>query len=895
MTSEKREKDFYNLSPEETLKELNSKQEGLSSDELQERIEKFGKNELPQGKKRSALKIFFRQLASPLVVVVLMAMFFSFLIGHVADAMFIVFVIVVNTIVGFVQEAKSEKALEKLNKSVRFYCRVFRDGRKFRIQSEELVVGDIVEISSGDKIPADGRLIKCYGLKVNEAALTGEWMPIEKDIEIIHKKSGVSDRKNMVFMGSIVDDGQGLFVVTKVGVKTELGNISKLVSEEKDVRTPLQKKFYELSQKMLVLILLAVFVFATIYVLRGESLYNVFITSIALVVSAVPEGLLPAITIVLVLAMRRLSQKKALVRKLDATEGMGSISVICMDKTGTLTLGKMRISHIITGTEELLKEAGELDEIYDPNSARAHLKALEVATMVNEAYIENPDDEISEYIIRGRHTDKALLLAGINAGIIREKLERRYPVIQNIPFNSLNKFAVKVCQYDGGVVVYALGSPEAIIEKSKNISVDEKGEEEISSENAQRLFQRVDELSNQGLRLLSCAWKKMSVEEYEKIKDNQIALTTNLDLIGFIALKDPLRKDAKESVEKAQRAGIRPILITGDHKNTAKAIISELGIKVSDKEILEGKDLDEMDDQALLRKVKTVSIFARVVPEHKIRIVKALQGNGEVVAMVGDGVNDAPALKAADIGVSVENGTDIAKEVSDIVLLDDNFSVIIKAIEQGRLAKDNIRRIIVYLLADDFSELFLFFAAVILGMPFPLYPAQILWINLVEDGFPDMALTTESDTSGIMDRKPENPKDPLLSRSYKKFMFLVFLISGLSACAIFCYIGSYLGDIEKARTMTFALIAFDSLLFAYVVKSFRKSFFSKENFSNKVLNWAILASILMLLLGMYVPFFQGFLRVQNIEIYDWAIIIGITIVETIIFDFYKMRLFGRDK
>ncbi|MFC1638622.1 cation-translocating P-type ATPase, partial [Patescibacteria group bacterium] len=796
---------------------------------------------------------FLTQFKSPLVAIVLLAMAISLFIGHVADALFIGFVVLINSVVGFIQENKSEKALEKLSESVRFYCRVIRGGRKRRIESGEVVVGDVIEMQPGDKIPADGRIIESMGLKINEAALTGEWLSIEKSSEAIAEEKVISDQDNMAFMGTIVEDGSGFLLVTRVGIDTELGKISRLVSEEKEGKTVLQKKFYKLSQKMVVFILAAIVLFASVYILRGEDLYTVFITSIALVVSAVPEGLLPAVTIVLVLAMRRLSQKKALIRKLDATEGMGAISVICMDKTGTLTLGKMIVSHIITGAKDLLKEKGELEGIYDPKSSAAHLKALEIATLVNDAYIENPEDEIGEWKIQGRHTDKALLLAGINAGIDRDKLNKRYELLEQFQFNSLDKYAAHVFKSNGGVRIYFLGAPEVAIERSCCVDSDDDGKVSISSEYGKKLLDKVDELSDQGLRILACGWRELSLEEYEEYKGDKERLLKDISLIGFIALKDPLRKDAKKSVEIASRAGIRPVVITGDHRNTAKAIINELGINLREKGILEGKDVDRMTDDELFQSVENAVIFARVIPEHKIRIVKALQRRGEVVAMVGDGVNDAPALKAADIGVSMENGTDITKEVSDIVLLDESFSVIISAIEQGRLAKDNIRRILIYLLADDFSELFLFFVAIFMGLPFPLYPAQILWINLVEDGFPDMALTTESDTRGIMDRKPDNPNEPIISSVYRNFMFITFLVSGLAACIMFCLMYKFTGDLERVRTITFALIAFDSLIFAYVVKSFRESIFTLKTFSNQILNWSILIAFVLLLAGVTAP------------------------------------------
>jgi len=864
---------------------------GLTEKEFQKRLEKNGKNILPQKEKNSSFKIFISQFASPLAAIILVATIFSFMIGHWADAFFIVFVVVVNALVGFIQENKAEKVLQKISESVKFYCKVIRNGRKKEVVSENIVIGDIIELQEGDKVPADGRIIKSDGLKVNESVLTGEWMAVEKKETIAKKGAVLAEKTNMVFMGSIIEEGTGFFVITSTGIDTELGKISQLVKEESSPKTPLQKRFLKLSKIIAFLIILAVGIFSLIYISRGEEPYDVFIMAIALVVSAIPEGLLPAITIALVFAMRRLIRKKALIRKLNATEGMGSVSTICMDKTGTLTKGEMQLSHILTGDDELLKKSGHLNDIYKPNSLKPHLKVLEAITLVNNAYVENSENELSDWIIRGRHTDKALLIAGIHAGIDKDKLESRFEIIKKIEFNSAKKYAARIYKLKNGkVLVFFLGAPEKVMKRSCNIKITDK-EVALDSDRGDKLIKKVDELTNQGLRLMACACKEMKWSEYDK--NNPEKALENLSLMGFVALKDPLRKDVKASIKIAKRAGIKPIVITGDHRNTAKAIVNELNMNVSDKEIEEGKDIELISDEELLAVVKKVKIFARVSPKHKIRIVKALQQNGEVVAMVGDGINDAPALKAADIGISVGTGTDIAKDVADIVLLNNSFSVIIKAIEQGRVARENIRRIVIYLMADDFSELFLFFFAVTIGLPFPLYPIQILWINIVEDSFPNVALTTENNTKGIMNQKPASVNESILSPSYKKFMLAVFMVTSLSASLLFYFFYKITGDIEKTRTIVFALVAFDSLVFAYIVKSFRQSIFSKEIFQNKFLNLAVGASLIMLMAGLYVPFFQKLLKTLPIGITEWLIIVGISLAELVLLECFKHKIFIR--
>ncbi|MCD6149371.1 cation-transporting P-type ATPase [bacterium] len=886
---------YHSISANEALKILKTSPEGLSDFEARGRLDAIGKNKLPREKRFSYLKLFLSQFNSPLVLIILVAAFLSSLVGHTVDALFIVFVVFINTTVGFFQESKAEKALEKLSRSVKFYCKVIRQKAKKEILSENLTPGDIVELQEGDKIPADGRVIQSKWLKINEAALTGEWLGIKKENKILSKNIGISDQANMVFMGTIVEEGRGTFVVTATGIRTELGKISQLVKREKETKTPLQKKFARLSRQIGAAILAAIMVFAAIYILSGEDLYTVFITSIALIVSAIPEGLLPAVTVVLVLGMRRLARKKALVRKLNATEGMGAVSVICMDKTGTLTRGEMQVSHILAGAEDLLGKEAKSKSACVPGTEILgdRLKALEIAVLVNDAYIENPDDELSRWIVRGNPTTKALLLAGVNAGVNKKELEQNFSLLEEINFDSSRKYAANIYKIKKNkVAIYVLGAPEKIIEASKQISDNGTGLL-ISSREEKKLFKKVDELTGQGLRALACGYKEIALNEYNslssKVKNGHSDfLLQDLNLAGFITLKDFLRADVSGSVEVAKRAGIRPVIISGDHKNTTRSIMEELGADVKDKNILEGGDLEKLDDKQLKEKVKSVDIFARVVPEHKIRIVRALQSRGEVVAMVGDGVNDAPALKAADIGIAVGTGTDIAKEVADIVLLDNSFSIIIKAIEQGRLIKENVRRVVVYLLADDFSELFLFFFAIILRLPFPLYPIQILWINLVEDSFPDIALTTEKDAKGLMDGRPPEVGGPILNRDYKKFMLSVFLVSGLAAFSLFYFSWKFFGDLEKARTITFALIAFDSLTFSFIVRSFRQSVFNRHIFSNKILNYAVLASFLILVSGLYFPPFRKLLNAVPLELTDWGMIIAISLLELLFLEKFKL-------
>jgi len=616
---------------------------------------------------------------------------------------------------------------------------------------------------------------------------------------------------------------------------------------------------------------------------------DVFVASLALAVSAIPEGLLPAITVIMVLGMRRIFNQRGLVRKLAATETLGSVTVICTDKTGTLTEGKMQVSHILTSTKELMSD--EIDSFPKNkyiNSVESHISALKIATLVNEAFIENPEAELQSWVVRGKPTDKALLLAGVQSGLDRQKFEEQYPILDKISFESDYKFAATLYKKNGKKnMLYVLGAPEKIIARSVNLDFDGKNKK-LGKAETDKLIKKLETLAQKGLRVLACAHKNYDAKTKYK---NLTELVEGLSIVGFVALKDPLRQDVKDSILTTKKAGIKTIIITGDHKFTAKAIAEEIGIKAEEENIIEGEELEMMSDEELKEKAKHISIYARVSSRHKLMIVEALQANGEVVAMLGDGVNDAPALKSADIGVVVGSGTDVAKEVADIVLLDDDFKIVVKAVEQGRLIFENIRKVFTYLVADDFSELFLFLGAMAMGFPLPLLPAQILWINLVEDGLPDIALTTEQETKGIMDQKPRDPKEPILNKPLKLWMTFIFFISGFMAFLSFFFLWKLTGDVDKTRTIVFALMCLDSLFFAFSMRSFKRPIFRKDIFSNRYLTGAVMISFILLACALYIPFLQKILSTQPLGIAEWIIIFGISFVEIILIEFFKKKIF----
>jgi len=884
------QKNWHTISLAEVFSETKSRKEGLTDSEANQRLKDLGRNVLPQEKPYSKIRLFLSQFNSPLMYILLATVAISLSLKHYSDSIFIIIVLFINTTVGFYQENKANKSLLALKKMVKIRAKVWRDGYEKEIDSEELVVGDVVLLKAGDKVPADGRIIESKGLKINEASLTGESQAVEKKTDdVIPESAPLPERTNMVFMGTIVEEGRVTIVVVATGINTQIGEIVSLLKETKERKTPLQKKIASLSRITGAFILSIIFAIVIIGYFTEKSFADIFVASLALAVSAIPAGLLPAITVILVLGMRRIFKQNGLVRKLAATETLGSVTVICTDKTGTLTEGKMQVSHILTSTKELISDSiNGLAKGENVNGVESHISALKIATLANDAFVENPEAELQEWVVRGRPTEKALLLAGMQSGLNKKELEKQYPVLDRISFESDYKFAATLHRKDEKQnTLYVIGAPEEIIARSIDLDVDGRTEK-LGTVQADKLIKKLETLTQKGLRVLACAHKDYDAETKYR---NLTELVRELSLVGFIALKDPLRQDAKESIAITKKAGIRTVIVTGDHKLTAKAIAEEIGLEAKDENIIEGKELEIMSDDELKEKSKIISIYARVSPRHKLRIVDALQANGEVVAMLGDGVNDAPALKSADIGVAVGSGTDVAKEVADLVLLDDNFKTVVKAVEQGRVIYGNIRKVFVYLVADDFSELFLFLGSMAMGFPLPLLPAQILWINLVEDGFPDIALTTEQETKGVMDEKPRNPKEPILNKPLKLWMTAIFFITGLAAFLSFFFLWKLTGDLHKTRTIVFALMCIDSLVFAFSVRSFKRTIFRKDIFSNRYLVGAVIVAAVLLIGAVYLPPLQKLLTTQSLALTEWLIIFSVSLIEILLIEFFKKKIF----
>ena len=874
---------------QKVLKNIKSTERGLSSRTAKIRLDRFGPNELPQEKATSKAMLFLRQFHSPLMYILLATVAISFFLGHYSDSIFILIVLLINIIVGFWQENKANNSLAVLKKMVKIRSKVLRDGHEREIDSEKLAVGDVVILNPGDKVPADLRIIHATDLNVSEASLTGEWKGVAKKSGTLASDVIVSERTNMLFMGTAIEKGEANAVVVAVGHDTEFGKIVAMVKKTQEPKTPLQKKIAHLSRLVGAFVLICIIGIALEGLLLGKNMEEILISTLALAVSAIPEGLLPAVTVILVLAMRRILKQKGVVKKLSAAEGLGSVTIVCTDKTGTLTEGNMQVSHILTSSKELLSKEVSVDKIHDPNGVASDMLAMKIATLTNDAYIENPQDELHKWVVRGYYTDRALLLAGIQAGLDLVALEKKYPLVEKFNFSSHARYAASVRGIGPQKSLFVVGAPEEIMNRCINIDADGK-DLPMGGQELARLMSKLENLTKKGLRVIACAHK--NIEGYKK-GSGLSGHVNGLTLVGFVALKDPVRKDVKKAIREIRKAGVRLSIITGDHKLTAKAVAEELGFEVGSDEILEGQDIEKMTNTQLMQRVGKIKIYARALPEHKLRIVEALHRNNEIVAMFGDGVNDAPALKASDIGVAVGSGTDVAKEVADVILLDDNFTTIVKAIEQGRVAFNNIRKVFIYLVADDFTELLLFLGAMAFGLPLPLLAAQILWINLIEDGFPGIALTTEQETEGVMSRPPRNPDEPIINSAIKKWMISIFAVNGLLTFIYFFFVNNITGDIEKTRTLVFTLMAFDSLAFAYCVRSLDLSVFRKSIFSNKILNWSVAMSLALLLAAIYVPVLQNFLHTVPLGFGEWLVIVLITILEIEIIEIFKRHYLKR--
>lgn len=875
---------FHNLSVEACFKELKTNKNGLSDKEVQKRIEKYGLNKFPEKKAKSRISIFFEQFQSPLIIILIIAGLISLLLRENIDAGIIFTAIFLNTIIGFLQESKANNSLEKLKKMIEHMAIVIREGRELRIKSSELTVGDIIILQSGNRVPADARIIECADLQINEANLSGEALPSEKIKEKIIKGAPLADRKNMVYLSTIIVSGSGQAVVTAIASDTEIGEIAQLVGSIEEEKTPLQVRLAELSKTLSFFIAIISVIIVLIGIIQGRDFFEMFLTGVAVAVAAIPEGLMVAVTVILVLGMQRILRQKALTRKLIAAETLGSITVICSDKTGTLTEGKMQVAHIIIGKKEFeIENIGSRQKFEDAKLASL---ALQTAMMCNDALVENPEDELASWRIIGSPTESALLRAAIESGLNRNKLSNIETRIDSLPFTSENKFMITLHKKKNGFVLYEKGAPEKLIQNSTHFY--HKGKLiKLSNQERLDLINTYENITAKGLRVIGTAYREFKELEIDNNKNDLEKLNKNLIFIGFIALKDPLRKEAKQTIKICCEAGIRPIIITGDHKLTAKAIANELGLRIKPKNIITGEEMDRIGDEKLFKLVKIIDIYARVSPHHKLRIIKALQKRGEVVAMTGDGINDSPALKAADIGVALGSGTDIAKETSDLVLLDNNFKTIVEAIKEGRIIFSNIRKVIAYAITDCFMAVVLIVGSILLAAPLAILPTQILWINIINDGLPNISLAFEKGDKNIMKKKPISKKEPLLNKQLKAIIFGAGMIRNFLLFGVFLFMLKMNLEIDYIRTFIFAAMGTGSLMYIFSLRSLSGPIWKINPFSNNYLNAAVIISFSLLLVAIYWPPLQTVFSTVAIGLDTWLLVVLLGFVGVLVIEIFK--------
>jgi len=886
---------WHSLPVKKVLKRLHTRPSGLSSKEAKKGLIKFGPNELPKKKLFSFLKVFFDQFVNPLVYVLLFGGLIAFLLGEFIDGSVILAAIFVYVTVGIIQEYKASQALAKLKEYIKPQAKVLRDGEKRIVLAKEIIPGDIIFLEAGDKIPADARLLETNELKVIEAALTGESVPSEKEVGILREETPLADRENMVYMGTVVDNGNAKAVVVATGKNTQIGKIAVLVSEIKEEKTPLQRSLGQLGKVISVLFVVLSLLILVFGVFSGKPFVDMLLTSVAVAVAAIPEGLPAVVVIVLAIGMQKILAKKGLVRRLIAAETLGSTSVICADKTGTLTLGVMEVGGFRTYEKEfLLKDDFSLDA----------KKLVKIAVFCNDAVLEKTKRKL---IVIGESTEKALVMAGAKKGFYKNSLEKLHPRIGEVPFSSERKYMgvliqnsnlkaqnhnlelkTKKSQNRIKNTIYVKGAPEVVLQRSKFYLKNGKVLK-LNSKIKKELEQQYIDLTKRGLRVLGLAFKNT---KKQSIADQDIK---ELVFAGFVFLKDPLRKQAKRAVSVAQKAGVKIIVVTGDHKLTAQAVAKEVGIVASSSEIIEGKEIDKLGRKELFDKIPNIKIFARVTPRHKLQIIKALAQHGEVVAMTGDGVNDAPALKAADIGVALGSGTDVAKEVSDLVILDDNLHTLITAIAQGRTIFENIRKVVLYLLSDSFVEVLLIGGSLLLGLPLPLLPAQILWVNIITDVFPGVALSFEPEEKVYMEEPPRKKDEPILNLEMKVLIFIIGFIDDLALFIIYIWLYFANHNLEYTRTIIFLALGIDSIFYVYACRSFHYTIFHKNPFSNKMLIFASLFGFLTLLVSLYIPFFQRILSTVPLSVSVWLALLGIGLFNIMLIEITKWIFIVRGK
>ena len=865
-------KQYYQMGSDETRMDINGSLESLSSEKARENQKKYGPNELQEEKKKSVGMIFLEQYKDFLVIILIISAIISGFLGDAESAIVILIVITINAILGTVQTVKAEKSLNSLKKLSGPEAKVERDGIVTQIPSREVTVGDIVILEAGDQVPADGRIIEQASLKIDESALTGESIPVEKSEDTIEKEVPLGDRVNMAFSGSFVTYGRGKYVVTGIGMETEVGKIASLLKTTSEKKTPLQVNLDQFGQKLSILILILCAILMGINVWRGESFGDAFMFAVALAVAAIPEALSSIVTIVLSFGTQKMAREHAIIRKLQAVEGLGSVSVICSDKTGTLTQNKMTVEDYYVAGRRMAKSEVSRED--------ADTKKLMFASILcNDAKNVN-GEEI------GDPTETALVTFAGNCGMDVEKTREIYARISEVPFDSDRKLMSTVHETEEGTIMLVKGAVDVLSQRMEKIR--KNGEEKpMTDKDREDIAEMNQEFSRQGLRVLGFAYKKLEGKKGITAEDED-----HLTFLGLISMMDPPREESKDAVAECIRAGIKPVMITGDHKVTAAAIAKRIGILKEESEACEGADIENMSDEELKNFVEHISVYARVSPEHKIRIVKAWQEKGNIVSMTGDGVNDAPALKQADVGVAMGiTGTEVAKDAASMVLTDDNFATIVKAVENGRNVYRNIKSSIQFLLSGNFGAILAVLYASIAGLPVPFAPVHLLFINLLTDSLPAIALGLEPHRKDVMDEKPRKKDESILTKDF----LLKIVTEGLSI-GVMTMIAFMIGYTSEGAllgsTMAFGTLCLSRLFHGYNCKADKPVLFKRGFFNNIYLQGAFLIGFVLITAVLTIPALEGIFSVTSLSITQLLTVYGLAILNIPVIQCIKAIRFG---
>lgn len=891
-------KSWHSLTTEDTLTELKSSTDGLTTEEAQNRLTQYGPNELKKEKGKSPLSIFLHQFKDVLMIILLVATSLSIIMGEMLDAAIILVIVFVSALLGFRQEYRSGKALEALKKMTAPMAMALRDGKEIRIPASQLVPGDVIQLYTGDKVPADARLIEAFSLKLEEAALTGESAPVDKATTVLPEDTQLNDRRNMVFTGTVLVYGRAKAVVTDTAMGTEFGKIAEMVQAAPEETTPLERRMAGVGKWIGILVIAIAIGVGTIGVLQGRQLIDMIQWAISLAVAAVPVALPAIVTAALSVGMYRMAKVNTIVKRLPAVETLGSTSVICSDKTGTMTKGEMTVQRIYVSNRAIkvsgIGYAPKGDFLFEDKKIEPDLELkmlLKVASLCNDSNVEH-DSKVGKWLVKGDPTEGALVVAAAKADIWKGKLDEQEPRIAEIPFSSERKRMTTIHNDGKKKIAYMKGAPEIVLQKCSHIQQN-GSVVKLTPENKANLFKVTEAMALQALRNLGFAYKELP-EGLEQFEEN---IEQDFVFVGIMGMIDPPRDEVKNAISICRNAGIRVVMITGDHKLTAIAVARELnliGENDVETKVLTGAELDKLSDERLIEMVKDVVIYARVSPEHKTRIVKAWKANDQVVAMTGDGVNDAPALKMADIGVSMGiTGTEVTKEASDMVLADDNFASIVKAVREGREIYGNIKKYLTYLLRCNIMEILVVFIAVVsvptlaqilspnsevalIGQAaIALTTIQLLWINLTTDGLPAIALSVDPGDPDLMEHKPRSPKESVFTKDVKVYLTAVpLMMTVLLLASYFMYRPwESMQQLIDARTQLFTTLILMELANALAARSLKFPVFKVGFFKNKVLWYALLSSLALQLFILYMPGLQDAFDIASPGLQTWGIAI----------------------